>query len=710
MHRRAQTVVLRAAKEWFGGIGSSGAGTLVGDDGWKCTSLVSRIVAEQCACQGLNLHRFTVTNKIWKREYSGWKCGVKPKKQNPRASNFGTTAARVGEIARYWERSKSAKSWVLGKKWKNIYPMTNTDKKILGQGYNFRVTIINALNAMQPATHWTRLVSLLAAEALTRGDPVAWCYSIPVTEKEKEHLVKADAAGILSADAARKKWWGAMKEYLLNLCRLVWLWIMFAPVLLSAPISLGHGYRRSDWMVLLRRTLERCGPAFIKWGQWAATRADLFPPDMCWELEKLHSDAPAHAFSVTEETIERSFGFPLGDLFSEFDKDPVASGSIGQIHKARVSSIGSRLTGMQEGAVVAVKVRHPGVTESIQRDFALMTAVARALNYLPALQNLRLEESLKQFAAPLREQVDLSREGYYLHAFNYNFRKESTVRFPVPLYPLVSPAVLVETFEDGCHISSYVAKGAGAPYNTELAQIGAHAMLHMMVVDNLVHSDLHPGNILVTLKPVGGNLGLYVLDKVKGMFNAMGMEFDSTKYFKPSIILLDAGMCTQLSSEDQVNMFGLFEAFSRLDPCDIADWVLRFAADEQTCPDPEQFKSDLTTHFNELKRRQMFVKGSTSSGAEALAAVLEMVRLHQVSLPGHICATVVTTLVLEGWSHELDPAHSTLNEVKRIIALKKGETKARKIATWVQQAAVDREILEHVPPFIAAKHEQKRHY
>ena len=216
-------MVLRAAKEWFGGIGSSGAGTLVGDDGWKCTSLVSRIVAEQCACQGLNLHRFTVTNKIWNREYSGWKCGVKPKKQNPRASNFGTTAARVGEIARYWERSKSAKSWVLGKKWKNIYPMTNTDKKILGQGYNFRVTIINALNAMQPATHWTRLVSLLAAEALTRGDPVAWCYSIPLTEKEKEHLVKADAAGILSADAAWKKWWGAMKEYLLNLCRLVWL-------------------------------------------------------------------------------------------------------------------------------------------------------------------------------------------------------------------------------------------------------------------------------------------------------------------------------------------------------------------------------------------------------------------------------------------------------------------------------------------------------
>ena len=586
--------------------------------------------------------------------------------------------------------------------WKSLYP---SYEKVMGTGYSYRVAIVNALNAMQPATNWTRLLSLLLAEAVTRGDPVAWCYSVPITEREKAFMDKKEAQPIDGVRNGRRGMWMWLKEYVLNMLRLVELWIVFTPLVVSSPIALGYGIGRQKWMMMLRKTLEKCGPAFIKWGQWAATRADLFPPDMCRELEKLHSDAPAHSYETTRISVKHAFGFDLETLFSDFEKNPVASGSIGQIHKATVSAVGSRLTGMDEGVVVAVKVRHPGVTQSIQRDFALMSAVARALNHLPALHSLRLEDSLKQFAAPLREQVDLAREGYYLHAFNYNFRNEPNVKFPVPLYPLVSSAVLVETFEPGEHISAYVAHGAGGPFNTELAQLGAHTMLHMLVVDNLIHSDLHPGNILVRLKPVGGAAGAFVMNALKSLSNSLGVSLDTSKYMRPSIVLLDAGMSTQLSSEDQVNMVGLFESFSRLDGRDIADWTLRFAGDEQTCEDPEAFKQELEDEFYRLKNNQMFAKGSTSSGAEALSAVLEMVRLHHVSLPGHICAAVVTTLVLEGWSHQLDPAHSTLNEVKRIIALKKGETKARKAAMWVQQAAVDREILEHVPPFIAARRE-----
>lgn len=179
----------------------------------------------------------------------------------------------------------------------------------------------------------------------------------------------------------------------------------------------------------------------------------------------------------------------------------------------------------------------------------------------------------------------------------------------------------------------------------------------------------------------------------------MDLRLDLSSFQRPSMVFLDAGMATRLSPEDQINMVGLFDAFSRLDAPAVADWVLRFAGEGQQCPDPEGFRRDLIRHFAELDARNAFAKGDTSSGAETLAAVLETVRQHQVTLPGHICATVVTTLVLEGWSHTLDPAHSTLSEVKRIIALKKGETKLRKAAMWVQAAAVDREIIEHVPQF-----------
>ena len=587
-----------------------------------------------------------------------------------------------------------------------------TQKDTISAGYNYyRVAIVNALYTTQPSTHWARLVSLLLAEAVTRGDPLAWCYRIPVTEKEEAHLAATEEAEEAALALATRGIFRTLWRYIGSWLRLTWLLFLFTPVVLFAPIAVRHDMMRKDWLRLLRKTLERAGPAFIKWGQWAATRADLFPPDLCSELEMLHTQAPGHDFPFTEAAVKSAFGFDVEDLFSEFEAAPVASGSIGQIHKAVLSDTGARLTNMKEGSVVAVKVRHPGVSESIERDFALMTAAAKVAEFIPAVRDLRLEESLKQFAAPLREQVDLGREGFYLHAFNYNFRKEGNVSFPVPLYPLVAPAVLVETFEAGEHISTYVARGAGAPYNSDLAQVGARTMLHMMVVDNLVHSDLHPGNILVRLEPPGGALGAAAFSKLQTWAqkaeNRFGWDLQPSidGLLRPSIILLDAGMATRLSPEDQINMVGLFDSFSRLDAPSVANWVLRFAGEEQTCPDPEAFREDLEEHFKILKSADAFVAGDTSSGAEALASVLETVRQHQVNLPGHICATVVTTLVLEGWSHALDPAHSTLSEVKRILQLKRGESRLKNAALWIQGAAVDRQILEHVPQFAVEEKE-----
>lgn len=485
-----------------------------------------------------------------------------------------------------------------------------------------------------------------------------------------------------------------------NVSRFLALSTIFTPLLVLSLPCMVLGYRREAWVRLLRVTLSLSGPAFIKWGQWAATRHDMFPRDVCRELQKLHSDAPSHDLAHTESEIEDSFGFRVEDLFDEFEGEPVASGSIGQIHRCALSDVGARLTGVDRGTVVAVKVRHPGVTRAIQRDFELMLAVIDGLGQLCKLGLfgrsfsdgiVMLKESVQQFAGPLREQVDLSREGQYLRMFAWNFRKEDKVNFPRPLFPLVSPSVLVETYEPGEHISRYVeGRGdRGDGHNTELARIGARAMLHMLIVDNLVHSDLHPGNILVDFKPRFGtswlvDLGIMSDEQVNAVMT-------------PSVVLLDAGMCTTLSKEDQVNMVGLFDSFSRLDGDDIAAWTLAFAGEQQTCADPEAFRRDVKASFDELKDRDLFRKGNTDNGAEALANVLENVRVHNVTMPGHICATVVTTLVLEGWSHQLDPAHSTLSEVRRIINMRKGRERARSVAAWLESVMLnEREILEGI--------------
>lgn len=101
------------------------------------------------------------------------------------------------------------------------------------------------------------------------------------------------------------------------------------------------------------------------------------------------------------------------------------------------------------------QVRHPGVTAMMQRDFILMRRAAYICSKLPGLKDLRLEESVQQFGGPLKEQLDLSSEARALARFNDNFKWWKNIKFPVPVYPLVAPDVLIETFQPGRLISRY---------------------------------------------------------------------------------------------------------------------------------------------------------------------------------------------------------------------------------------------------------------
>lgn len=122
---------------------------------------------------------------------------------------------------------------------------------------------------------------------------------------------------------------------LILILRTMYLTILFSPSMAMAPFADSFGVQfRQMWLQTVHHTLERAGPAFIKWGQWAATRPDLFPTDLCSELTKLHSKAPSHTFSYTKSTIEKAFGRKISDIFEDFEEEPVASGSIAQVHRA----------------------------------------------------------------------------------------------------------------------------------------------------------------------------------------------------------------------------------------------------------------------------------------------------------------------------------------------------------------------------------------
>jgi hypothetical protein len=136
-------------------------------------------------------------------------------------------------------------------------------------------------------------------------------------------------------------WRGALVENTLTTLRAIHLSFLFFPVIFTAPFllsKLAGEWGDAAWYRLLRVTLERAGAAFIKWGQWASTRYDVFPAQLCRELEELQANAPEHSYAKTRQILERAYGGAevVDQIFMWVDPTPIASGSIAQIHRAKL--------------------------------------------------------------------------------------------------------------------------------------------------------------------------------------------------------------------------------------------------------------------------------------------------------------------------------------------------------------------------------------
>lgn len=431
----------------------------------------------------------------------------------------------------------------------------------------------------------------------------------------------------------------SLLEGLILFLRAIYLAVLFSPSIAMAPFANSFGVEfRKAWLHIVHLTLEKAGPAFIKWGQWAATRPDLFPRDLCTELSKLHSQAPSHSFAFTKKTIEKAFGREIPEIFDKFEEEPIASGSVAQVHRAilKFKYPGQKVKPM----VVAVKVRHPGVGEAIRRDFMIINLMAKFWKFIPNSKWLRLDESVQQFAVFMMSQVDLAREAAQLSRFIYNFRRWKDVSFPKPLYPLVHPAVLVETFEQGESVLHYVDNLEGhSQIKSALAHIGTHALLKMLLVDNFIHADMHPGNILVRLIPA------------KASFKS-----------RPHVIFLDVGMTAELSKRDRMNLLEFFKAVALRDGRTAAECTLRLSS-RQSCPHPEAFIEEVEKYFNFWGTQE----GELLSPAECMQQLLEQVRNHGVNIDGNVCTVMVTTLVLEGWQRKLDPEYNVMQSLQTLL-------------------------------------------
>ena len=232
--------------------------------------------------------------------------------------------------------------------------------------------------------------------------------------------------------------------------RAVALSLHFGPVLSTLGVALlSPNFRNNYWYAWLTHCMAACGPAWIKWGQWSSTRNDMFPDALCDALARLHSDAPAHSWQVSRETLETSLCIApntLDTVFDDIETTPIASGSIAQVHRAVLN-----------GELVAIKIRHPRVQQLMELDFRLMGMAARLFDWISVKltgAGSQLQESVKQFSHTMAAQSYLQVEAHHLEVLNDNFKSWPQVRFPFPFF--ASDAVIIETYEPGRIVTSMI--------------------------------------------------------------------------------------------------------------------------------------------------------------------------------------------------------------------------------------------------------------
>ena len=194
--------------------------------------------------------------------------------------------------------------------------------------------------------------------------------------------------------------------------RSIQLAIIFSPVVLTSWF-LCFPSLRSKWYWMFVRCLELGGSSFIKLGQWAATRPDILPLDLCHELSMLHSTTTCLPFSRMREMIDKELGRPLEDVFEYIEETPVGSGCIAQVYKGRL--YGSDVD-------VAIKVKRPEVDRVFTQDLQLINAIAKILSYIPFMEYIGPCNAAALFTKQMYQQLDFRGEAVNLVHFRENFR------------------------------------------------------------------------------------------------------------------------------------------------------------------------------------------------------------------------------------------------------------------------------------------------
>jgi ubiquinone biosynthesis protein len=381
---------------------------------------------------------------------------------------------------------------------------------------------------------------------------------------------------------------------------------------------------------VLKKILVELGPFYVKLGQLLSTRPDLLPANYIEALTALQAQVPPVAWTDIEIVITEQLAKPIEQVFKYINPQPIAAGSIGQIHRATLLS----------GEEVAIKVLRPGIEKIVAQDSALIKGIADLVALTEFGQSYDVVNLAEEFIKAVNAELDFTQEGHYTDQLRYNLTQSrwsepKQLVIPKIYWHLTNSRLLVLEWLEGkqileADVSRPATEQAISQRKSEITRILFRSFFQQIYIDGFFHADPHPGNI-------------FYLDDGR-------------------VALIDCGMVGRLDPQTQQILTELLLAIVDLDAKRCSQLTIKLS--ESVVPIT---LVQLEVDYERMLRKYYNLNLNQINFSEVVYELLQVARRNRIKLPGNLGLFAKSLANLEGTARKFNPDINILEEVKPLL-------------------------------------------